>query len=250
MKVIFTLLILFFAPFFMYSQSQSGKVIYEYQINDAEYLKEQSIDENQKLAKTVQTINNSLRNAQSKIKFELEFNNNASRYSMQPVLELEGDRTTAYAIIFLNGNRVYYSSIRDNLKLTQVDMFGDNFIIKEKGNSFKWKTTTITKKIGNYTCYKATAVISTTNSKGVFNKEVTAWFAPQIPFNFGPKGYGGLPGLILELEEGTLKYYATNVVIKSKENLKIVAPTNGKIVSVDEFDQINQNLNNNRKKQK
>lgn len=249
MKAITALLILLVPPFFLYSQSQSGKVIYEYEINNATYLKEQRLNKNPKLAKTIEIINNSLRNAQSKIKFELAFNNSASRYSTQPMLQLEGDKATAYAIIFLDANRVYYLNSRDNIKLTEVDAFGENFIIKENDTSIDWKTTSMSKKIGDYTCYKATAIITTSNSKGIFNKEVVAWYTPQIPFNFGPKGYGGLPGLILELEEGTLRYYATNIALKPKEGIKIVAPTKGKIVTVDEFEQINKNINNNRKKQ-
>ena len=59
---------------------------------------------------------------------------------------------------------------------------------------------TETKKIDNYTCYKATTEYVVTNPKGTFKHPVVAWFCPEIPISHGPNGYGGLPGLILEIQ--------------------------------------------------
>ena len=55
--------------------------------------------------------------------------------------------------------------------------------------------------------------------------EVTAWFCPQIPFAFGPNGFGALPGLILELQTkdavfGTKKIILSNDTIVLKTKLK------------------------------
>ena len=73
------------------------------------------------------------------------------------------------------------------------------------------------KKIGKYTCYKATyekEVEEATFSFGNFNQaqntpkkkkmkkvNVVAWFTPEIPIATGPSRYGGLPGLILEVSD-------------------------------------------------
>jgi GLPGLI family protein len=40
---------------------------------------------------------------------------------------------------------------------------------------------------------------------------VTAWYAPDIPVRFGPIGYGGLPGLILELQNESATFYVTKI---------------------------------------
>jgi len=93
-----------------------------------------------------------------------------------------------------------------------------------------------TKKIGNYTVYKAT-MIKEDNSiqfrgprrgrgnqeeeKKEENKEpkkieVTAWYTLDIPVSNGPGVYWGLPGLILEINEGRTTVLCTEVVLNPK----------------------------------
>lgn len=47
--------------------------------------------------------------------------------------------------------------------------------------------------IMGYECRKATAEFA--------GRHYTAWFAPEIPLPFGPYKFGGLPGLILKIED-------------------------------------------------
>ena len=63
------------------------------------------------------------------------------------------------------------------------------FLITDELN-YSWKITNETKKIQNYTCYKATTSFRGNNFE--------AWFTPDIPINAGPWKWYGLPGLILE----------------------------------------------------
>ena len=55
----------------------------------------------------------------------------------------------------------------------------------------KWKLLPEKKKLLNYTCQKAEMVFR--------GRTYTAWFTPEIPLNEGPGKFGGLPGLILQL---------------------------------------------------
>lgn len=73
-------------------------------------------------------------------------------------------------------------------------------------NNFNWKITDETKIIKGYTVYKAFLEKDITNRKLVGSDseigsgKVIAWFTKDLPIPSGPDRYGGLPGLILELE--------------------------------------------------
>jgi GLPGLI family protein len=96
-----------------------------------------------------------------------------------------------------------------------------------------WEISKEKKVIGNYVCYKAITKKVTINSKGSFTRDIIAWFTTELPFYFGPKGYGGLPGLILELDDRVIKY--TLHSINYVNNLKLSKPKDGKLVTKKEF---------------
>jgi GLPGLI family protein len=76
---------------------------------------------------------------------------------------------------------------------------------------------------------------------------VTAWYTPEIPVNQGPDKYWGLPGLILEVNDGKTVILCSKVVLNSKTKAEIKAPTKGKEIS-KEFDEtsIKKNARNER----
>lgn len=55
-----------------------------------------------------------------------------------------------------------------------------------------------TDSIMGYDCRKATVEFA--------GRNYTAWFTPEIPLPFGPYKFGGLPGLILKLEDAERQY--------------------------------------------
>ena len=63
------------------------------------------------------------------------------------------------------------------------------FLVTDELN-YKWNITNETKKINEFTCYKATTTFRGNNFE--------AWFTPDIPINAGPWKWYGLPGLIVE----------------------------------------------------
>ncbi len=65
---------------------------------------------------------------------------------------------------------------------------------------------------------------------------ITAWYTPEIPINQGPEGYWGLPGLILEINDGKTIILCSKVVMNAKDKVAIKASTNGKVVSQKEYD--------------
>jgi GLPGLI family protein len=66
---------------------------------------------------------------------------------------------------------------------------------------------------------------------------ITAWYTPEIPVNQGPEGYWGLPGLILEVNDGKTIILCSKVVLNPKDKVEIKAPTNGKAISQKEYDE-------------
>ena len=72
---------------------------------------------------------------------------------------------------------------------------GNYFLVSDSYNPYQWKITEETKKIGGYSCTKAT-----TSFRG---RDWIAWFAPEIPLPYGPWKLYGLPGLIMEAQDGT-----------------------------------------------
>lgn len=78
-------------------------------------------------------------------------------------------------------------------------------LIKEDLPLQKWKLHDEIKKIGSYTCKKAT-----TSFRG---RNYTAWYTDEIPILGGPWKFDGLPGLILEVvsDDGILEINALNI---------------------------------------
>ena len=99
-----------------------------------------------------------------------------------------------------------------------------------------WRITKETKQIDRYKCYKAIASEKLYSRRGFFyNRQVIAWFTPEIPLNYGPSNYTGLPGLILEVQRDQFTMRATEIMLNPEEKVKIVRPKkNAKIIDEEE----------------
>lgn len=99
-----------------------------------------------------------------------------------------------------------------------------------------WVINTESKLIDNYKCYKVAYMEPYKNGNGVTKtKSIIAWFSPSLPFPYGPRGYNGLPGLVLELFDVDK---GTTTIIKSidikQHPIEIKFPK-GKVITVDEY---------------
>ena len=66
---------------------------------------------------------------------------------------------------------------------------------------------------------------------------ITAWYTMDIPVNQGPEGYWGLPGLILEVNDGKTTILCSKIVLNPKDKAEIKAPNNGKVISQKDYDE-------------
>lgn len=92
--------------------------------------------------------------------------------------------------------------------------------IFQKTKNFEWQITSESKTIDNFLCYKAIGFETITNKKvGRVKKAIIAWFCPEIPYSYGPLHFGGLPGLILELQTTQAVYGLKSITLK--DNIEI-----------------------------
>jgi len=106
------------------------------------------------------------------------------------------------------------------------------YLIKDSMPEFQWKLEGQSKTVAGFACKKAT----TKNKEG---DEIVAWYTEAIACPGGPELYGGLPGMILELQAGDNAFvYSAKTVGPIPEKAVLTAPTKGKEMSRKAFDQM------------
>ena len=207
--------------------------------------------------------------------FILNFDKQTSIYKEEEKLDAPGQNGGGIRIMsnMMGGGGTYFKNVKDKDYTVDKEFMGKEFLIKDSLKVYNWAMESETKVIGGYTCYKATAVIAASKSdfrnfrpkrdedkkieiksdstktegkekKTNFMDEIelpkevtiTAWYTPEIPVNQGPEGYWGLPGLILEVNDGKTIILCSKVVLNTKDKVEIKAPTNGKVISQKEYD--------------
>lgn len=104
------------------------------------------------------------------------------------------DNKKDYPQIIRNGIKLQTYKNYPEGKITVVDRIPfDNYKYEEPLTYPKWKLENEKKIFCGYSCLKAI-----TSFRG---RNYTAWYAPEIPISDGPWKFGGLPGLILKIED-------------------------------------------------
>ncbi len=188
----------------------------------------------------------------------LNFNKEASVFNEEDKLDAMSGATDSWGKNFARGEQ--YKNVKEDALVQTQEFYGKKFLVKDKLQTFNWNMGSETKQIGQYMCFKASALVPTdeltwfdfswakmrrqqaqkTDSTGTETPEidmtqVVAWYTPQIPVSHGPAEYWGLPGLILEVNAGNTTMLCSKIVMNPKEELKIEAPDKGKIVSKEEY---------------
>ncbi len=187
--------------------------------------------------------------------FILNFNRTESTYKEdakldQPSVGTGGGEVMVMSIGGGGGNDVYYKNIKENRVSEKADLMGKTFLIKDDLQTFEWEMTGETKNIGNYTVYKAvwereveSVSMSMVNGESKETTEMkkrttTAWYTLDIPISNGPRQYGGLPGLILEINDGNQTIVCTEIVLNPEDKISIKEPEKGKVVNREKFEEI------------
>lgn len=185
--------------------------------------------------------------------YTLNFNKSESVYTQNEELSSPQVQTGGMQIQIMGsggGTDVLYKNIVDRRYVNKTEISGKRFLIKDALEDYGWEATGETKNIGSYTCYKATrkreeerTSFSMTDGEKEERKETVtietvAWYTPQVPISNGPEEFWGLPGLILEVQDGNLTIVCSEIVLNPSEKIEIEEPKKGKKVTQEEFDKI------------
>ncbi|MBW3520185.1 GLPGLI family protein [Flavobacterium sp. NKUCC04_CG] len=109
----------------------------------------------------------------------------------------------------------------------------DHYLLTEDLYS-DWKLHNEVKKINEYTSYKATKTVTEPNGRSFL---ITAWYTPEFPFPFGPANYGGLPGLIVQIQKGSTMFVLSK--IEFDRTISLPTPdTRGEVISTEAYSKL------------
>ncbi len=187
--------------------------------------------------------------------FTLNFNLSESNWKEVESLGNAPTSGTVTSVVTFGGSSsgTKYSNTAENLYLEETSLMGKAFLVKDELKNLGWELTDETKKIGEYTAQKAVYSKITQRSMMTFGNggeeegkpktvtdtiKVEAWYTPQIPVSHGPDNFWGLPGLILEVNDGRKTLLCTKVVLNPAGGVEIKKPRKGKKVSIEEYAKI------------
>ena len=269
-KILFTLFTL--ASLATNAQDFQGMAVYESKTSTADFMK--AMPSNREITPEMKKrFEEGMKKAFEKT-FILNFDKSTSIYKEEEKLETPGQGGGRMMMSFMGGGGTHYKNLKEKQYIIDREVFGKEFLIKDSLPKYNWKLEGESRKIGNYTCFKAVAIVpinesdfrnfrfrgnrdkdenkdaektkdSTNSSKTNImdqwempkEKTITAWYTPEIPVSNGPENYTGLPGLILEVSDGKTTILCSKIVLNPKEKTEIKAPTKGKEVSQKEFDE-------------
>jgi len=270
-------IVLFFVFFLSFVQIQAqkdfqGMAVYESKTSTSEF--KERMSGNKGMTPDMQKMIEERMKKMFEKTFVLNFDKSASIYKEEEKLDAPGGQGGGMRMMssMMGGGGTYYKNVKDKSYSVDKEFMGKEFLVKDSLPKLDWKMESESRLIGGYTCFKATAVRPASQSdfrnfrpkkeekKEVDSKDsktedktkktnfmddfdlpkevtITAWYTPEIPVNQGPESYWGLPGLILEVNDGKTVILCSKVVLNTKEKAEIKAPAKGKVISQKEYDE-------------
>lgn len=225
MKTLLIVTVAFLVSQLAVAQVKEGKIIYERKVN---------------MHKRLTGEQASMRNLVpefSTFRMQLLFSENESIFKQieteEDIRDQAGGPEDGRIIVRMGGDNEVYKNYASGKIIELRELGPRKYIIEDSVRSFSWKLDeSETRTIKEYTCKKAT----TKNPRG---GEILAWYTDQIPCPGGPEVFGGLPGMILELNigDGEIVFSPLEIVIGSDQKM-VKAPNNGKKISRKEFEKM------------
>lgn len=270
MKKNLVLIFLFFSTIVFSQKDFQGMAVYESKTSMGEF--NDRMKGNKDITPEMQKMIEERMKKMFEKTFILNFDKSTSIYKEEEKLDAPGQNQGGFRMMtsMMGGGGTYFKNIKEKKYTVDKEFMGKEFLVKDSLKIYNWQMTGETRQIGGYNCFKAIAVVPTsasdfrnfrmkktdeekkeevkaedkekkTNFMDGFEmpKEITitAWYTPEIPVSQGPEGYWGLPGLILEINDGKTTILCSKIVLNPKDKVEIKAPTNGKEISQKEYDE-------------
>ncbi|SDW98601.1 GLPGLI family protein [Flavobacterium degerlachei] len=266
-KTIFALVFAAVSYLGLHAQEFQGMAVYESKTSTADF--KTRMDGNKDMTPDMKKMMEDRMKSMFEKTFILNFDKSASIYKEEEKLESPGQGGGGMRMMssMMGGGGTYYKNVKEKAYTVDKEFMGKEFLVKDSLPNLQWKMEGETRVIGGYNCFKATAVLPVSKpdfrnfrpkreekeevkaedkeKKTNFLSElempkesiVTAWYTPEIPVNQGPDKYWGLPGLILEINDGKTVVLCSKVVLNPKAKADIKAPSKGKVISQNEYDE-------------
>ena len=163
------------------------------------------------------------------LEYELVFNGQQSRFEMREMMAV-GSSDPFVRVANAASQGTFFNDLEQEERFVQRDAFGQELLVQL--HPLEWEITNEIATVRGFSCRKAKTEKIVPGRDGIIRYPVEAWFTTEIPLNFGPVGFAGLPGLIVELNLDNRKFYLKE--LKEKENISIKEPT-GKKIGTKEF---------------
>jgi GLPGLI family protein len=204
------------------AQIKEGKIIYERKTNMYKRLP----PENENMKTMIPEFNTG--------KQQLIFSGDESVFTTLPdeadIRDQAGEGPNGRMNIRINnGSEETYKNYATEKIIELKELGPKKYIIEDTLRKLSWKLNDDTMMVKGYHCKKATA-------KSRQGDNIVAWYTEEITTPSGPDQFGGLPGLILQMDIGDSWIVFTATDIETNAGKQIVkAPTGAKKVTRQEF---------------
>jgi len=175
-----------------------------------------SLDKKNKADISLESMFGDLEKAAQQLDFILKVKGNKNLFFLKDKIYKNENAANAASLKSNYSGRVF---INDSIVYIEYDGGAFNVKAIKRKQLPEWELLNESKTINGYTCLKATTTKVVRNNAGLFTFPITAWYCPEINSNLGPIGYGGLPGLIFELQGDKFVYGLKKITFNNVENI-------------------------------
>ncbi len=273
-KIIYYITLFFAIHFGLQAQEFQGMAIYQSKTSTADF--KARMTGNREVTPEMQSKMEERMKEMFEKTFILNFDKSASIYKEEEKLDSPSQGGGGGGMRMMSsmtgGGGTYYKDVKNKTYSVDKEFMGKEFLVKDSLPKLQWKLESETRVIGGYNCFKATAIVplsksdfrnfrskkeneakkTETPAAEVKEKKtdffgsmempkeatVTAWYTPEIPVNQGPDNYWGLPGLILEVNDGKTVILCSKIILNPKNKTEIKAVNKGKVISQKDYDEV------------